>query len=57
MEQIISISAMEKLVNRDYKTLWSWVKNGKFPQPVRMNGRSIGWTASSYQKWLSDSIH
>ena len=40
MEQIISIPEMEKLVNRDYKTLWVWVKNGNFPKPVRVNGRA-----------------
>ena len=56
MEQIISIPKMEKLVNRDYKTLWTWCKNGKFPQPVRVNSRAIGWTETSYQKWLSDSL-
>ncbi|MBB6055274.1 MAG: helix-turn-helix transcriptional regulator [Trichlorobacter sp.] len=55
MEQIISIPEMEKLVNRDYKTLWVWVKNGNFPKPVRVNGRAIGWTQSSYQKWIDES--
>lgn len=56
MEQIIPISAMETLVNRDYKTIWRWVKRGVFPQPVRVSGRAIGWTENSYKKWLSDSL-
>ena len=56
MEQIISIPEMEKLVNRDYKTLWNWYKKGRFPLPVKVGGHAIGWTESSYQKWLSESL-
>ena len=55
MERIIPISEMEMLVDRDYKTLWTWYKKGRFPLPVKVAGRAIGWTESSYQKWLSES--
>jgi prophage regulatory protein len=56
MESIISIPEMEKLVNRDYKTLWTWYKKGCFPLSVKVAGRAIGWTESSYQKWLHESL-
>ena len=56
METIISIPEMEKLVNPDYKTLWTWYKKGCFPLSVKVAGRAIGWTESSYQKWLHESL-
>ena len=51
MDRIIPISEMETLVSRDYKTLWVWYRKGLFPMPVKVSGRAIGWTESSYQQW------
>lgn len=56
MDRIIPISEMETLVSRDYKTLWVWYRKGLFPMPVKVSGRAIGWTESSYQQWLSESL-
>ena len=56
MESIISIPEMEKLVNRDYKTLWTWYKKGCFPLFDKVAGRAIGWTESSSQKWFHESL-
>ncbi|MGB5854891.1 MAG: AlpA family phage regulatory protein [Oceanisphaera sp.] len=43
------------LLNRDRRTLWFWVKNGKFPQPLKINGRTVGWRASEYRAWLDSA--
>ncbi|MGO4999355.1 helix-turn-helix transcriptional regulator [Oceanisphaera sp. W20_SRM_FM3] len=50
---LISIAQMCKLLNRDRRTLWTWVKNGDFPQPVRHQGRTLGWLVESYRTWLA----
>lgn len=55
-DRLITIKDMCALINRNRRTLWSWVKNGKFPEPLRINGRTVGWRASSYQAWL-DNAH
>lgn len=31
------------LFNRNYKTIWKWVRVGKFPEPIKLSGRTIGW--------------
>ncbi len=42
--KLLTYADLETRYNRNYKTIWTWVKQGKFPQPVRMpNGRTLGW--------------
>ncbi|EHU2484673.1 helix-turn-helix domain-containing protein [Acinetobacter baumannii] len=33
------------------KTLWSWVKQGKFPTPYRLNGATV-WKTTEVFEWL-----
>ncbi|MDE1215686.1 helix-turn-helix transcriptional regulator [Vibrio aestuarianus] len=43
------------MLNRNYKTIWKWVKIGIFPEPVRFQGRTIGWKRADIEKWLSEN--
>lgn len=54
MTKLLSIKDVCKLINKDRRTLWVWVREGKFPQPLKMNGRTIGWKAETYIQWLSE---
>lgn len=54
-EHLIGIKEMCGLIGRDRRTLWAWVRSGKFPEPLRINGRTIGWRASSYRSWLENA--
>ncbi|MEZ9303137.1 helix-turn-helix domain-containing protein [Vibrio breoganii] len=42
-------------LNRNYKTVWAWVKEGSFPQPVRFKGQTLGWRQEDFEKWLSEN--
>lgn len=33
------------------KTLWTWVREEKFPKPMKMNGTTV-WNAADVEKWL-----
>ncbi|MEZ9589898.1 helix-turn-helix transcriptional regulator [Vibrio breoganii] len=41
--KLLTYSDLEQRYNRNYRTIWTWVKEGKFPQPVKLNGRTLGW--------------
>jgi len=51
--QIISISAMCKNLNKGRSTLFVWVRDGKFPQPLRIGSKTLGWTEQQYSTWLA----
>ena len=33
------------------KTLWIWVKEGKFPKPIKINGLTV-WKSAEVEEWL-----
>ncbi|MBV6447961.1 AlpA family phage regulatory protein [Nitrosomonas sp.] len=37
-------------------TIWSWVKQGKFPQPVRLSENCTAWLAADVEKWAQERI-
>ena len=37
-------------------TIYVWVANGRFPKPVPLGERSVGWIESELEEWLCDRI-
>lgn len=35
-----------------YATLWRWVKEGKFPAPIRLSGRVTAWEVEKVEAWI-----
>lgn len=33
-------------------TIYQWVSEGKFPAPVRLGARSVGWRQADVDAWL-----
>ena len=54
-EVVIPISEMTRRINRNRQTLWMWWNTGKFPTPIMLNGRTIGWRESDYMEWLKNN--
>lgn len=36
------------------KTIWTWVKQGKFPQPIPMSGNVTVWRMSEVHAWIEE---
>ena len=35
-----------------HSVLWKWVKEGKFPQPIKLSERVTVWRLADVQEWL-----
>lgn len=55
-QRIIRINAMLILLAVSRTTLWRWVKEGYFPEPHKMQGKTLGWTVKQYHDWLSKQL-
>lgn len=53
-QRLIRIETMTKLVSCSRTTLYRWVEKGQFPTPKKCGSRTLGWTLSQYEKWLSE---
>lgn len=43
--------ARQGLLPVSEKTIWEWSRDGKFPKPLKMNGRTV-WRLSDVQDWI-----
>lgn len=37
-------------------TLWRWVKDGKFPAPVKAPGRVAMWKVEDVRRWMREVV-
>lgn len=35
-------------------TIWRWIKEGRFPPPVRFSENCVRWASDDIDKWLAD---
>ena len=49
---LLSIEQVCDLLNRDRKTLWAWMRDGHFINPIKVNGRTLGFLETDFEQWL-----
>jgi len=47
---------VESRVGLRRTTIYKLVASGKFPKPVRLGARSVGWLSHEVDRWLADRI-
>ena len=43
---------LEKLFKVSPATIYRWIKEGKFPKPVRLGANMVRWKASDIEVWI-----
>tara|TARA_R110001599_G_scaffold309506_1_gene516483 strand:+ start:362 stop:568 length:207 start_codon:yes stop_codon:yes gene_type:complete len=54
---LLSIKQVCELLNRDRKTIWEWVRDGQFINPIKVNGRTLGFLETDYEQWLQNKAN
>jgi len=55
-EQLIRLPRVMELTGIAKSTIWLWVKNKKFPQPIKLSNRVTVWKLSDIQQYINDAI-
>ncbi len=56
-QMILRSQDVVTMVGLSRVTIWRRVKDGDFPQPLRLGGpksRAVGWRRSDVERWLDD---
>jgi prophage regulatory protein len=53
---ILRFPEVLKRVGMKRTTIYNWVAEGKFPPPVKLGVRSVGWTEQSVELWIKNRI-
>lgn len=55
-DRVLSLNEVSAIIGRSPKTLWKWhAKDKTFPEPIKMNGRCIGWRESIVNDFLNQA--
>ena len=55
-ESFLRLSAVMKITAIARSTIWLWVKEGKFPQPIKLSPRVTVWKESDIQDWMKNKV-
>jgi len=54
--KILRLPSVKQQTGLSRSTIYLRVKEGQFPKPVSLGGRSVGWIESEIQAWLEEQI-
>ena len=52
--KIIRYSELAKELGVSKSTIWRWRNSGRFPRPLNLGPRIVGWRTSDIQDWLNN---
>jgi len=56
-DRLIRLSEVGKLVGCKKTTLYSLIKENKFPQPIRYSARLVVWSEAAVLAWVQDVVN
>lgn len=51
INEVISMTALSR------SSIYTYKKNGEFPNPIQLTSRSIAWVRADVEQWISDKIN
>ena len=55
--QFYRISHLQKKLGVSRSSLWSWVKQGSFPKPIKLGRNCTAWNSADIDQWVSQKIN
>ncbi|PZP53769.1 MAG: hypothetical protein DI595_02395 [Agrobacterium fabrum] len=50
---LLDSAAIKKVAPVSNMTLWRWMRDGKFPSPLKVAGRNF-WKSDEIEAWIND---
>jgi prophage regulatory protein len=54
--RILRRRQVEAITGWARSTIYQGVAEGRFPRPIRLGGRSVGWLADEVEQWIQARI-
>jgi len=53
-DRILRRREVQALTGLSRSTIYQYIANGKFPRPVALGPRAVGWRESDIDRWIAD---
>lgn len=54
--ELLKLPEVMKQTTLGKSTIYAYVRDGKFPSPIEVGDRSVGWVRSEISDWVQDRI-
>ena len=54
--QVIRLSSVIEATGLGRSSIYKYVSEGKFPKPVSLGDRAVGWVSTEIDQWIRDKI-
>lgn len=52
----LNVEQVAKRYSVSKDTIWRWRRNGDFPLPIQLGGKTVRWRLSDLEKWESRCV-
>ena len=52
MERMLKVKDVASLVGCKESSVYRWIKEGRIPAPIKLNGKTMMWTQEQIQLWI-----
>jgi prophage regulatory protein len=53
----LRLRSLKERIQTSGPTIWRWVREGKFPKPIKLGPRTSAWRESDIELWAKDPMH
>lgn len=54
--KIMRLRQVEETTGLKKTAIYARITEGRFPQPVNLDGKAVGWVESEIQDWLAERV-
>ena len=54
--QVIRLSSVIEATGLGRSSIYKYISEGKFPKPISLGDRAIGWVSTEIDEWIRDKI-
>ena len=54
--QFYRLPTLKQRLGVSGSTIWSWIKQGKFPRGIKISDNVTAWNAAEIEAWAADRI-
>lgn len=55
-ERFLRLDDVNKKIGAKGKTVYGWIKEGRFPPSIPLTGRSVVWLNSEIEAWMASRV-
>lgn len=54
--QVIRLSSVIEATGLGRSSIYKYISEGKFPKPISLGDRAVGWVSTEIDQWIRDKI-